>query len=341
MLLPCASILLVATDGGNMDKHNVSFVNDDTSLNDEKLENEFKLIKEANGFSIPTGGIYDLTLPVLAILIYLASWLVHMLNLENNQLLYSCLFSFCIIAIVLLIVLPLFLNGNSKQKEARTKCDKLQGSIYNEVWLKKIKNTNDVCRRCLEIKKGNILNAYNLYTYDQILQIEESVGLYPGEDKKVFSYSTYRDDGEDVGISEAEKIIEINKRKKVEYFEFFYFDANGQNSQHNDKDNFINLTTLLGQENVEKCLDNQFYKHSRFDIMIYQWSAEKIEGYFCLNFPSVVECDLSYNCPLNCTLANADRTKNIFYKKMPRSITIGLHNRLLHLIDVEKGDVHE
>lgn len=324
------------TDGGNMKKQNVSIVNDDLSLNADRLKNELSIIRETNEFTMPSGGVYDLILPCLAIFIYITSWLVHMVNLEKNQILYSCLFSLCIIAIIVLIVLPLLFYCISMQKEVQSKCNKLLEYIFDEAQLKKTKGINEECRKCLEIKKGNILNAYNLYTYDQILQIEESVGLYPGDDKKVFSYSTYRDDGEDVGISEAEKIIEINKRKKVEYFEFFYYDANSHNSQHNDMDSFVNLTTLLGKENAERCLDNQFYKHSRFDIMIYQWSEAKIEGYFCLNFPSVIECDLSHNCPLNCTLANADRTKNIFYKKMPHSVTIGLHNRLQHLIDITK-----
>lgn len=247
-------------------------------------------------------------------------------------------------ALVFLVVTVCPLHSTSKKilKNMDQSLDELSKKTCEDISQAKkneIEQINKNCEKCVSLKGGSALNAYNLYTYEQILMIEESVGNASGSMRRVFAYSTHRDDGEGVGIQEAEKIVQQNIEKGVEYYECFY--NNPKEIKSEDKVIFKDLADCLGEETMEKCLDYRFYQHSRFGIIIYQWDDEHIEGYFCLNFPLLIkECDRSADCPVDCSPANLNRTGKIFYKKMVPSITLGLHARLCDIYNILRESVN-
>lgn len=320
---------------------NKRLLNNNGSLNDKNIKDKISSILEQDKFSIPSDGAYQLVLPIAALILFGIIFLINSLFIKNQKFsFYILLLIIGIIMLLCVIVIPLIFYSNKLIKENQNKIESLEDCFRNECndafkqsKLNEIDSINTYCFDCLKIQEGNVLNAYNLFSYEQILKIEERVGNSEGKNRAVFSYSTYRDDGEDVGIAEAEAIVQANKRKGVKYYEIFYSDQEGADIDGDENEIFINLSKVLGKDEIEKCLDYRFYKDSRFDIMIYQWDDDDIEGYFCLNFPLVKECDHVTSCPLVCTLANANRTSKVFYKKMVPSVTLGLHQRLKKLVE--------
>ena len=190
---------------------------------------------------------------------------------------------------------------------------------------------NEYCQNCVQTLVGEVINAYNLFTYDQLLKIEESVGQESGDNRCVYCYSTFRDDGDEVGVPEAEKVIRTNQAKGVKYYNIYYKEPSGlQPNQDFVNEVFINLseTEELSNGAAEACLDYRFYHQIRFDIMIYQWDIDRIEGYFCLNFPLRQTCNYYSSCPYSCNDPGKARTERVFYKKMSPIITEDLLRRL-------------
>lgn len=314
----------------------------DFAINISEKEIERCLEEKVDDYCIPQGSGFDLVLPVIGLFVPALIFLLKQHETYGSNTLIGIVLALCIVALIAVIVLPLIVFANKmlvsdskKLQEVRKKNFAKIDAIKENQSIEFERLADKQCLKCVSVKSGNVLNAYNLYTYQQILDIEDSVGKSCDSNKVVYSYSTYRDDGEDVGIAEAEKIIEENQRRGVKYYEFFFADNNEITFQleRNKNEIFINLEEYMGKDEIAKCLDYQFYKHSRFDIMIYQWSKDRIEGYYCINFPVISECKYSTVCPLNCTLSSSNRTAKVFYKKMPRSITYSLHKRLQNIVE--------
>ncbi len=282
-------------------------------------------------YSVPTGVLFDISLPLIPLFVFSLAKIIATLETSNSPLFMSILFTFTIMALIALVTVPLL-------KNMRTLLDE----EYKKIDAQSIQMVNNSCRQCIALKKINSLNSYNIYTYNQILQIEKNIGEYTSSrERAIYVYSTYRDEGE-VGYPGANEIMELNKKRGIVYYEIFYknsqekLGAEGSAANELANEILIDLSkSIIGEENLSKCLDYQFYQHSRFDIMIYQWDATRIDGYFCLNFPIIGLCRSytdSSECPMNCTLGNVDRMKKVFYKKMPNAITQSLHLRLQQFV---------
>lgn len=295
----------------------------------EAVEKQLETVKDIGTFSFPNSGLNVIIPPCLSLLVF---WLLTIINGYCVGTVASWFLgiqlSVCILLIIVVIVVPLALHSLALQNSFNAQLDTLEKQIKEEVLLQNIQSTNKQCLNCIELRKGTTLNAYNLFTYNQILQIESTVGDSKSSNTAVFCYSTLRDDGEDLGIAAAEKVIKRNVSKGVKYYNIFYEDRSKTPMSVEPGQVFINLSKQKGKDLIEKCLDYRFYTHCRFDVMIYQWNESHIEGYFCLNFPMVKTCSHAQACPFNCDMTNTDRTKTIFYKKMPRSIALDLHARL-------------
>lgn len=306
-----------------------SVIEDDTIL-DYNKKNKKVFLEIVSPYSTPKGWLLDITLPVIPLLVFCLTKVIVEFETDKHPLLLSILIILIAVAIIALITLPLVSNLSSQLKEQ-----------YSKIDAENVRLANISCKRCIELKKFNTLNSYNIFTYDQILQIEKNVGDYSSSDKAIYIYSTYRDEGE-AGYPAANEIMEYNKKRNIVYYEIFFKNSHDKlgikaNSiDHLDNEIIIDLSrTIIGDENLSKCLDYQFYQHSRFDIMIYQWDTDRIDGYFCINFPIIGLCRSyvdSSECPMNCTLGNADRMKKVFYKKMPNAITQSLHARLKQFV---------
>lgn len=297
--------------------------------NNETIEEQLKMVKEKGAFSFPNSNLYIIIPPCLSILVFCLLQIIDKFRLDSSASWFSGVqLSACILLIIVVIVVPLVLHSRTLQNSFNKQLDTLEKQAKEEVLRQNIQSTNKQCKNCIELRKGTTLNAYNLFTYNQILQIESTVGDSKSSKAAVFCYSTLRDDGEDLGIAAAEEVIKKNVSKGVKYYNIFYTDRSKIPLNAEPGQVFINLSKQKGKDLIEKCLDYRFYTHCRFDVMIYQWDESHIEGYFCLNFPMVKTCSHAPSCPFNCDMTNTDRTKTIFYKKMPRSIALDLHARL-------------
>lgn len=316
------------------DKIGIAGAQDIKLFSDDKTINELHNV--ITPYSIPKGTIFDISLPGIPILVFCLVQIIAAFETSNRPLLMGILFALTIISLLALITVPLLTNMTTLLEE---EYEKIGAYITQKV--------NNNCKQCIALKKFNTLNSYNIFTYDQILQIEKNVGEYAlSTDKAIYIYSTYRDEGE-MGYPGANEVMELNKKRSVMYYEIFY--KNSQESlatkdsiaEELNNEILIDLSKLIiGEENLSKCLDYQFYQHSRFDIMIYQWDINRIDGYFCLNFPIIGLCRSyvdSSECPMNCTLGNADRMYKVFYKKMPNAITQSLHSRLKQFVQSNKN----
>ena len=214
---------------------NKRLLNNNGSLNDKNIKDKISSILEQDKFSIPSDGAYQLVLPIAALILFGIIFLINSLFIKNQKFsFYILLLIIGIIMLLCVIVIPLIFYSNKLIKENQNKIESLEDCFRNECndafkqsKLNEIDSINTYCFDCLKIQEGNVLNAYNLFSYEQILKIEERVGNSEGKNRAVFSYSTYRDDGEDVGIAEAEAIVQANKRKGVKYYEIFYSDQEG------------------------------------------------------------------------------------------------------------------
>lgn len=320
---------------------NMKYFDANGKPDDDRIKREIDTIIEQDEFSVSFDGLYALMMPVAALLLFGIILFCNELFLQSHN--SPGMMIGLVVFVVLLIcdiTIPLLLFSNQLIDRTENKIETFNAElleeyncVYNDRRYSEMEAVNDYCRKCLEIREGNVLNSYNLFTYDQILKIEERVGNSPGKNRAVFSYSTYRDDGDDVGVAEAEEIVSANKKKGVKYYEIFYSDPVESTVHGDDNEVFVNLSEIL-KEGIERCLDYRFYKDCRFDIMIYQWDDNNVEGYFCLNFPLIKECTHDANCPIKCTLSNTDRTKKVFYKKMVPSVTVSLHQRLKRLAEM-------
>lgn len=211
----------------------------------------------------------------------------------------------------------------------------------------------DNCKKCVEIKENIDLNAYNIVTYDQLLQIE---GTVSGKNAAVYCYSTYRDDGSDIGLPPAEKIIEENLKRGVKYYDIFFEESPSSNKKEPERkgEMYVNLSEHYPDE-YKEYLDFKIYKHMLFDVMIYRFGdgqradkhnlgtdvdgKEDIEGYFGLNFPIKGKeqmcriCHMSTNCPLD---FNKVKYKRTIYKKMPHAIAQNLYDKLKLEVAIEE-----
>jgi hypothetical protein len=207
---------------------------------------------------------------------------------------------------------------------------------------KKESDSRDECKECVKLKENKGVNAYNLYTYDQILQIEKSLG----RGDVVFCYSRNRNDGKGAGQDKAEMVVKQNVDNEIEYY-YFYYDENNADRQEvisKKGEFFINLVDQYPDKYMD-FLDYRIYRDSDFDIMIYEHNnvsaggsnPEKIEGYYGLNFPvrkkgrnetvlACTVCKSRENCSLR--VENGQETDRILYKRMPISIVKDLHTRL-------------
>ena len=189
------------------------------------------------------------------------------------------------------------------------------------------------CQLCAQTNTLEPLNAYNLYTYKQIQQIERSL---IGPNVEVYCYSRYRDDG-GIGPSETDKIVTDNiKKKGIPYHFFYYENCPGDTEPFVPRDSietYVSLSAsnqLKENESYKQCLDYRIYSNARFDIMIYK-RGNSLEGYFCLNFPVPGICK---NCQKNhstrCNLKSAEELPDkLLYKKMPKDITSELFRKLV------------
>lgn len=280
-------------------------------------------------FDIPDLGIYT-TLWVAALVfeVCIGLAILGVNSSENMTILMVFLFSITVMAIICTIAFPIFFIYKNKLLAYKTAID---NSILSEQ-VEQINNVSKKCEDCINIKKGTIINAYNLITYDQILQIEKRLGRMEGDERAVFSYSMYREDGPGVGIDAANDVVADNNRAGVPYYILFYKEVNESIKLERpvlqiDKCLFINLTEVLGDK-LNENLDYQFYKQTFFDIMLYKYSKEKIEGYYCLSFPIAQDCQYRKKCSLDCRNGTTDK---VFYKKMPKDIAEDLYKKLFDL----------
>ena len=307
-----------------------SVISDDTILEDSR-KTQNAILDIVSPYSTPKGWLFDITLPVIPLLVFCLTKVITEFETNKHPLFLSILFILITVSIITLITMPLVNNLKLQLKEQYAKID-----------AENVNLANISCKRCIELRKFNALNSYNIFTYDQILQIEKNVGDYSSSsDKAIYIYSTYRDEGE-AGYPAANEVMEYNKKRGIVYYEIFYKNSHEKlGTEVNSIDLLNNEITIdlsriiIGEENLSKCLDYQFYQHSRFGIIIYQWNTDRVDGYFCINFPIIGLCRSyvdSSECPMNCTLGNADRMKKVFYKKMPNAITQSLHSRLKQFV---------
>lgn len=308
----------------------------DNLYHKETVEEQLEAVNNKSAFSFPNSGLYATIPPCLTLLVFGLLKIIDVFSSDSSaSWFWGVLLSLCVLLMIALIVVPLVLHSLLLQRNFNTQLDTLEKQVREKVLLQHIQLTNEQCISCIELRKGTTLNAYNLFTYNQILQIESTVGDSKSSNATVFCYSTLRDDGEDLGIAAAEEVIKRNVSKGVKYYNIFYKDRSKTPLTTEPGQVFINLSEQKGKDLIEKCLDYRFYIHCRFDVMIYQWDESHIEGYFCLNFPMVKTCSHAPTCPFNCDMTNTDRTKTIFYKKMPRSIALDLHARLQVVANIQ------
>lgn len=304
------------------------------------IKKKFEVITSKEKFTVPSEGIHQAVIPVLGILILLSIKILS--DLISNQAKYPIGSTIALVACVLSAVCVSLASFHFYSKQLiQSTCKKLMDAVQTEKNSlddairqsnkDSFESLNKKCQECVQTLAGNVINAYSLYTYKQLLKIEESVGQESGDNRCVFCYSTYRDDGDEVGVEEAEKVISANQEKGVKYYNIYYKEPGGlQPNQNFVNEVFINLSETEELRNglAEACLDYKFFRQVRFDIMIYQWDPKRVEGYFCINFPLRANCLNYNNCPYSCNAQGEERTEKVFYKKMSPIITNDLLRRL-------------
>jgi hypothetical protein len=182
-----------------------------------------------------------------------------------------------------------------------------------------------------------------LVTFDELLNIEESLSETQESGKEVFIYSIYKDNDFD-NKPEVKRVYDKNINAGVVYYDIYYGETvispdKGYISEENQiklSDLFTNGTlweSKYKQRFTEKTfsddfLDYQLYKTSSFDMMIYKWDNERIEGYFCVNFPIKERCP-NRTRKKGCNNQCSRDTTNLFYKKMPNHIAKELYDNLV------------
>jgi lipid-A-disaccharide synthase-like uncharacterized protein len=282
-------------------------------------------------------GFWDELLIYIALILFIGYFVTILVEKNENQS-YILPLLFLVISILTLITLVIYRLVHISVSVQK----KYNENLFNVV--KKFRNQFDKeliseCKLCAKTKEPEPLNAYNLYTYKKIQQIESSLS---GSKIEVYCYSRYRDVGVGIGPAGTDKIVAENLKKGIRYHFFYYENSPMDKGDFNPRNNetYIDMSKskqLSCEDKYKKCLDYHIYSNARFDVKIYK-EDDKYQGYFCLNFP--VDAGACERCVKKCQLKSAKgSTDKLLYKKMPHNITMQLYEKLKYFEEIEKKDV--
>ena len=204
------------------------------------------------------------------------------------------------------------------------------------------------CKSCPIIELKNNMKLFNLFKFDELLKIEKSVGKAHGKGREVLIYSINGENDDNEDKPEVDKVVKFNKKKGVKYYDVYYTKTNKNYSIDDDielnvffekyQNVWKEYSQILKEKDcTKKFLDYQLYKDTRFDMMVYKWSSERIEGYFCVNFPLKKACSFKTQgngCRNPCAKKD-EELKTLFYKKMPKEISNALYESLTKWIEMK------